>query len=484
MGWPEILAALEAKRAFSRRMGGDERLARHHAAGKLDARARAAALFDEGRFVEIGALAGNRSEDGPAPAPADGLIAAFGQVGGRPTLAGIEDFTVLGGSIGDAGSAKRHRLAQLARQERVPLVFMLEGAGHRLDNRHGTPAPNDLQALVELSGLVPMVCLVLGASAGHGALTAPLSDFVVMTRAAAMFVAGPPLVKAALGETATKEELGGPAVHVVQSGVAHNLAEDDAAAIALARRWLGYVPVNRVAGDDQGPRRIEALLDLIPPDPRVPFDMRQVLALLADAGTLLEVQPDHGGAVVTALARLGGLAVAILANNPAVGAGAIDAAAAQKATRFLTRAEAFGLPVIFLADNPGVLPGTAAERAGALRHAADMFAAQHRLTVPKLHVTVRKAFGFGSSVMAMNPFDGQSLNLAFPAVTLGAMPADSGGRAAGLDEAERARIAADQAGGALNLADRMVFDDVIDPRDLRNALLDGLMLAANRLPKG
>lgn len=484
MDWPEILAALDAKRAFSRRMGGEARLAKHCEAGKLNARERAAALFDGGEFLEIGGLAANRSADGPAPAPADGLIAAFGQVNGRPTLAGIEDFTVLAGSIGAAGSAKRYRLAQLARQERVPLVYMLEGAGHRLDNRHGAPAPNDLQALVELSGLVPMVCLVMGPSAGHGALTAPLSDFVVMTRAAALFVAGPPLVKAALGEIATKEQLGGPAVHVVQSGVAHNLVEDDAAAVALARRWLGYVPANRVEGGDGGPRQLDAIFDIVPPDSRVPFDMRRVLALLADEGTLLEIQPDHAGALITALARLGGQSVAILANNPAVGAGAVDAAAAQKATRFLVRAEAFGLPVIFLADNPGVLPGTASERAGALRHAADMFAAQHRLTVPKLHVTVRKAFGFGSSIMGMNPFDGQTLNLAFPAITLGAMPAESGGRAAGMDAEERARIAAEQSAGALALADWMVFDDVIDPRDLRNALLGGLMLAANRLPKG
>ena len=484
VGWSDILAALDAKRAFSSQMGGEARLAKHREAGKLDARARAAALFDDQRFVEIGALAANRSEAGTAPAPADGLIAAFGLVNGRPTLAGIEDFTVLAGSIGEAGSAKRYRLAQLARQERVPLVFMLEGAGHRLDNSHGTPAPNDLQALVELSGIVPMACLVMGPSAGHGALTAPLSDFVVMTRAASLFVAGPPLVKAALGETATKEELGGPAVHAVQSGVVHNVVDDDAAAIALARRWLEYVPANRVEGSDCGPRRLEEILDIVSPNARLPFDMRQVLALLADDASLMEIQPEYGGALVTALARLGGQSVAIVANNPAVGAGAIDAAAAQKASRFLGRAEAFGLPVVFLADNPGVMPGTAAERLGTLRHAADMFAAQHRLTVPKLHVTVRKAFGFGSSIMGMNPFDGQTLNLAFPAITLGAMPAESGGRAAGMSEDDRVRIAAEQASGALSLADRMVYDDVIDPRDLRNALLGGLMLAANRLPKG
>ena len=490
--WDDILAELERKRTFARAMGGPEKLEKQRVAGKLDARQRAAALFDEGSFVELGGLAGNLSEHGPAPAPSDALVAGFGRVEGRAVLAGIEDFTVLGGSIGDAAASKRHRLARLARQERVPLVFMLEGAGHRLTNEHATPSPNDLQALAELSGLVPMVCLVMGASAGHGALTAPLSDFVVMTEAAAMFVAGPPIVKGAIGESVTKEQLGGPRIHVDVSGVAHNLAADDAGAIALARRHLGYFPPNawqappasRDKGDggDPLPRRLEAILDLIDPDPRIAFDIRPVLALLADRDSLLEVQPSYGGSLVTALARLGGHSVAIVANNPAVGAGAVDTAAAQKAAHFMDVADAFHLPVIFLADNPGVLPGRASERAGALRHAARMFAVQHRLRVPKLHVTLRKAFGFGSSIMAMNPFDGQTLNLAFPAISLGSMPAASGAAAAGLDEAARRRAMAEQASGAWRLADRMVYDDVIDPRELRNALLAGLELTAGRHP--
>ncbi len=491
MKWDDILAELERKRAFARAMGGAGKLEKQHATGKLDARQRATALFDEGSFVELGGLAGNLSENGPAPAPADALVAGFGRVEGRPVLAGIEDFTVLGGSIGDAAASKRHRLAQLARQEGVPLVFMLEGAGHRLTNEHATPSPNDLQALADLSGLVPMVCLVMGASAGHGALTAPLSDFVVMTEAAAMFVAGPPIVKGAIGESVTKEQLGGPGVHVDVSGVAHNLAADDAGAIALARRYLGYFPSNAWQappaggektgdGGDTLPRRLDAILDLIDPDPRVAFDVRPVLALLTDRDSLLEVQPSYGASLVTALARLGGRSVAIVANNPAAGAGAVDAAAAQKAAHFMDVADAFHLPVVFLADNPGVLPGRASERAGALRHAARMFVVQHRLRVPKLHVTLRKAFGFGSSIMAMNPFDGQTLNLALPAISLGSMPAASGAAAAGLDDAARRRAMTEQASGAWRLADRMVYDDVIDPRELRNALLAGLELTACR----
>jgi len=484
--WEAVLTELERRRSQTREMGGVERVAKHRAAGKLDARQRMAALFDNGNFVEIGAFVHGIAGPDEAPAPADGMIAGFGKVDGRPVLAGAEDFTVLGGSIGDGGADKRFRLTQLAAQERVPLVFMLEGAGHRLTNNHAGRRPNDLQGLASLSGLVPIVCLVMGASAGHGALTAPLSDFVVMTEAASLFTAGPPLVKGAIGEVVTKEQLGGPHVHVVQSGVAHNLAADDAAAIAMARHYLSYFPSNawgraqRRDGDDTGPRRLDGILRLIDPDPRIPFAVRPVLEMLADDGSLLEVQPQYGAAMVTALARLGGRSVAIVANDPSHGAGAIDSAAADKAAHFLDVAGTFHLPVVFLADNPGVMCGTAAEKSGILRHAARMFVAQHRLTVPKLHVTLRKAFGFGSSIMAMNPYDGQTTSLAFPAASLGAMPVGSAAASAKLDAETRARIAAEQAGGAFHVADRLGFDDVIDPRDLRNALLHALELTDGR----
>ena len=475
--WAPILAELERRRAAARAMGGAERLATQAASGKLDARARAALLFDPGTFVELGTLAGAAGGDG-LPPPADGLVAGSGLIDGCPALCAIEDFTVLGGSIGDAGATKRQRIAELAARERLPLVFMLEGAGHRLTNHHANPAPNDLHALARLSGQVPMVCLVMGPSAGHGALTAPLSDFVVMTPAASLFVAGPPLVKAAIGEGVTKEALGGPAVHLA-SGVAHNWAADDGAAIALARRYLDYFLRPLVAGE--GERSVEQVEALIPPDPRLPFDVRPVLECLADAGSVLEIQGEYGGALVTALARLGGQGVAIVASNPAVNAGSIDAAAAQKAARFIEMADAHGVPLVFLADTPGVMPGTVAERAGTLRHAARMFSAQHRARVPKLHVTLRKAYGFGSSIMAMNPFDNQTVSLALPAITLGAMPAASGAAAAGLDAEAAARAAAEQTASAWNLSSKLAYDEIIAPAELRNALLAGLRLASARL---
>lgn len=478
--WDAILAELVRKREFSTQASGNERLEKQRAAGKLTARERAGALFDGGSFHEIGSLAANLSESTDHPGPADGLVAAFGTIDGRPALAMIEDFSVLAGSIGDAGASKRHRMTQLAAQESLPLVVMLEGAGHRLTNSHSTPSPNDLQGLADLKGRVPIVTLVFGPSAGHGALAAPLADLAVMTPSASLFAAGPPVVKAAIGESVSKEELGGPDVHVHSSGLVHRLEADDAAAISTARQYLSYFRLRKSDEREIGSRierDPEAILALIDPNPAVPFDMTALLELIVDEGSLLDLQPAWGRALVLALARFGGRSIMIVANNPAVNAGSIDAHAAIKATHFLGVAEASSLPVLFLADTPGVMPGKAAERAGTLRYAAQMFAAQRRLTVPKIHVTLRKAFGFGSSLMAINPFDRQTRTLAFPAVSLGAMPATAGARSAGLSEQEQAAALAAQTGAAWALSDKLAFDDIIDPRELRQAILESLALA-------
>jgi acetyl-CoA carboxylase carboxyltransferase component len=329
--------------------------------------------------------------------------------------------------------------------------------------------------------------VVLGPAAGHSALAAPLMDFAVMSEGAAVFSAGPPLVEAAIGEKVSKFELGGHQIHVKQSGVVHNVAADDAAALRIARRYLGHFPSNAWGraphakpGGDRGERRLDGILSLVPADSRRPYKMRKVLEMLVDADSLLEIQPLYGTPLITALAHLGGRSVAVLANDPSAKAGTLDRAAGEKGARFLEVAGAFHLPVIFLADNPGVMAGTVAEQAGALRAAARLFAAQHRLAGPKLHVTLRKAFGFGSSVMAMNPFDGQTISLAFPGATLGAMPAQGGGEAAGSDQDQQAELNAAELGGPYRVADSMGFDEIIDPRELRNALLRGLTLCEGR----
>ena len=278
-------------------------------------------------------------------------------------------------------------------------------------------------------------------------------------------------------------------MHTTVSGVAHNAAVDDAAALDLVRRYLAYFPSNAwqyppaavtAGGEETGPRELDRLVDLIPADPRRGYDVWPVVELIADRGSALEVEPAFGRAVVTALGRLGGEPVVVVANQPATKAGAIDSAAADKAAHFVEVADAFHLPVVFLADNPGVLAGSAAERSGVLRHAARMFAAQSRVTSPKLHVTLRKAYGFGSSLMAMNPFDRQTITLALPGARLGAMPASSSGPAAGVDDEAQQLLEHAELGGAYSSADTMGYDEVVEPRELRNALLAALRLTAAR----
>jgi acetyl-CoA carboxylase carboxyltransferase component len=468
--WDATLGDLRRRRDAARAMGGEERLARHGAAGKLDARARIRTLLDEGSFAEIGTLVGS--------VPADAFVAGSGTVDGRPVMVGAEDFTVLGGTIGGGSNAKRHRIAELALRERIPLVMMLEGAGYRTTERSHGRSPTDLLMQAQCSGRVPIVTAVLGPSAGHGALIAPMSDFCVMTEAAAIFTAGPPVVRDATGEEITKEDLGGPEV-AVASGLVHNIGRDDADAIDQLRTYLSYFPSSAWSygatrpGDD-GPRLLDEITTIVPRDNRKVYDMRAVVHLLVDDGVWFEVQPRYGRSMLCGLARLGGEPVAIVANQPKVAAGAIDADAANKAAHFIAVADAFHVPLLFLADNPGMLPGRRAEQAGVLRAGARMFAAQTVASTPKLHVTLRKAYGFGSMVMSMVSFDGQAASFAFPGTTLGAMGASAAGRAIDADDEQQEEMRRAELQASYFAAAGLGFDELIDPHELRNALLGAL----------
>ncbi|HEV8298092.1 MAG TPA: carboxyl transferase domain-containing protein [Acidimicrobiales bacterium] len=482
-GWGPRLADLAARKEAAHQMGGPERVARQHAKGSLTVRERVDHLLDGGSFREIGPLVGEHA--------ADALITGWGRVDGRPVLVGAEDFTVLGGSIGPGNTAKRYRVAELALQERVPLVMILEGAGHRPAMPGDPPhhrAPSDLLAQARLSGYVPFVTAVLGSSAGHGALTAPMSDFTVMAANSAIFTAGPPLVKSSIGEDISKEDLGGPQVSVV-SGVIHNVAPDDKTALDVIRDYLSYFPSSSWAyaphgtGADQGRRRLDELLDVIPVDGRRLYDMRHVISVLVDDGTFFQVQPDFGETMITALAHIGGEPVAIVANQPAVKGGSIDSDGADKGARFLQIADSYHLPIVNLCDNPGVLAGSDAERAGILRHGGRMFAAQVGTQTPKFHVTLRKAYGFGGCIMGMLGFNAQTATYAFPGATLGAMPASGSSKATRADEDTTALLRQAELESSYKSARGLGFDELLDPRDLRNVLIDGLeVIAARRDP--
>ncbi|HVX19310.1 MAG TPA: carboxyl transferase domain-containing protein [Acidimicrobiales bacterium] len=472
-GWDGVLGELARRREVSRAMGGAERLRKHREAGKLDARARVDHLLDPGSFLELGTLVGG--EDNPA----DAVVMGSGRIDGRPVMVAAEDFTVKAGTISQAANSKRYRVAEIAARDRVPLVMMLEGAGFRADGKPHARTPTDLLAQARCSGQVPLVTAVLGASAGHGALVAPMSDFTVMSAHASIFTAGPPVVYESLRETISKEDLGGPSV-ALTSGLVHNGAADDAAALDLVRAYLRYFPSSAwsyppsLEGGDDAPRSVDEILEIVPRNGRRIYDMHDVVDVVFDEDSVFEVQPDFGRSVLCALCRLGGHPVAVVANQPQVLAGSIDAAGADKAAHFITVADSFHVPLIFLSDNPGVLPGSQSERAGILRSGARMYAAQTLATCPKFEVTVRKAYGFGSMVMGMIPFDGQSGVFAFPGATMGAMGAAAMSRAKGSDADEAAWLRAMEVEASFRSAKTLGFDELIDPREIRNVLLHSL----------
>ncbi|HET6965326.1 MAG TPA: carboxyl transferase domain-containing protein [Acidimicrobiales bacterium] len=477
--WSEVLDDLERRRAVSRAMGGEERLRRHRDAGKLDARARVAHLLDPGSFVEMGTLVGGEA------APSDAVVAGSGTIEGRPVMVAAEDFTVLAGTISSSANAKRYRVAEIAVMDRVPLIMVLEGAGFRADGRAHTRTPTDLIAQSRCSGRVPLVTAVLGASAGHGALVAPMSDFTVMSSGASVFTAGPPVVYESLGEQISKEDLGGPKV-AVASGLVHNEAPDDAAALDMVRGYLRYFPSSAwsypldLEGGDDRFRPVPELLDIVPRNGRRVYDMRDVIDVVFDEGSCFEVQPDFGRSLITVLARLGGHPVAVVANQPQVLAGAIDADGADKGAHFIAVADSFHLPIVFLADNPGVMPGSQSEREGILRSGARMYAAQTHAQVPKLTVALRKAYGFGSMVMGLISFDGQSATFTYPGATMGAMGAAAMSRARGSDEDEAEALRRMEVEASYRSAESFGQDELISPVETRDRLLHSLERALYR----
>jgi methylmalonyl-CoA decarboxylase subunit alpha len=471
--WEGTLDDLERRRQHTWAMGGRDRLAKHHDKGKLNARARLDRLLDKGSFRELGTLVGGEIA-------ADGIVVGSGLINGTPVMVGAEDFTTLAGSIGPGGNSKRYRIAELAVRNRIPLVMLLEGAGFRPSGEHYGRTPTDLLAQAKCSGQVPTVGAVLGPSAGHGALVAPVCDFRIMSRQGAIFTAGPPVVKESTGEDISKEDLGGPNVALV-SGVIHNLGETDEDVIDDVKRYLSYFPPSawsyptaRPADQSTAPRPTPELLDIVSRDNKRVYDMRKVLDVVFDDPDWFEVQPKFGRAIICALAHLGGHPVAVVANQPQTMAGSIDADAADKAAHFIMVADSFHLPIVFLADNPGMMPGSRSERNGVLRAGARMFAAQTAATTLKLHLTLRKAYGFGSMVMSLLGFDDQVATFAYPGATMGAMSAAALSRATHAEQDVSARLRAAELEASYRSAEHLGFDELIDPRETRDAMLAGL----------
>jgi acetyl-CoA carboxylase carboxyltransferase component len=503
MGMRDLVDELAARRTHLAAMGGDDAVARQHAAGKLSARERLDLLFDADSFVEIG---GHATHAGIAPdlagrqTPADGVITGFGRIDGRPAAVIAYDFTVMAGSMGRTGEVKCNRAREIAYSKRMPMIWLIDSAGARIQEAIGSRnfAATGLLFREQsiMSGVVPQVAAMMGPGAAGTAYIPALADFVPMVKGTShMALGGPPLVKAVVGEDVTAEELGGSKVHCEVSGVADLEVPDDRACLQAIRDYLGYFPTSNTEPlpvrpcDDPADRRDEDLLAIVPDSPRRAYDVKRVIRAVVDHGRLFEIKPAWARNLVVGLARLGGVPVGVVANQPLVLGGVLDIDAADKAARFIMLCDAFGLPLVFLQDVPGFMVGSRVERAGIIRHGAKMLYAVSEATVPKLTVVLRKAYGAGYFVMCGRAYE-PDLIVAWPTAEISVMGPEGGTNivfrkeiaAAASPEQERARrieefralIDPYRAAGAA------LIDDVIDPRETRAVLIRGLEMARTK----
>ncbi|MBM3275618.1 MAG: acyl-CoA carboxylase subunit beta, partial [Candidatus Sericytochromatia bacterium] len=391
-------------------MGGPEAVAKQHAAGKLTARERVAVLVDKGTFEETGiqATAQPHPDLAGKDTPADGVITGFGKVGGRLVAIAAYDFTVIAGTIGMVSERKVTRMRELAVRHRVPMVWLLDSAGARVQEIASSEFAGTGKLFfdqVMMSGVVPQVAAVMGPCAAGTAYIPALADVVFMVKGTgSMALAGPPLVKAVTGEDTTAEDLGGSKVHCEISGCGDFEAADDRVCLEAIREYLGYFPSScgeapPILASEEPAGDPDELLAVVPADPRRPYDMRKLLRLVVDGGRLFELKPKFGATVITAFARLGGRPVGLVASQPSVMAGILNNDSADKAARFITLCDAFGVPLVFFQDVPGFMVGTKVEQGGIIRHGAKMLYAVSMATVPKLTVVVRKGYGAGYYVM-------------------------------------------------------------------------------------
>jgi acetyl-CoA carboxylase carboxyltransferase component len=501
--------ALARLRAGALQMGGALRVARQHDKKKMDARQRLAALLDEGSLDELGLLARHEGalaaeeEDSERPTPADGVICGVGDIDGRPVAVAAYDFTVFGGSIGPVGEAKVARLRDIALKCRIPMVWLVDSAGARID-AGGAGAGVELgkrlsqfadtgylfREQVIMSGVVPQVAAMLGPGAAGTAYIPALADFVPMVRGtSSMAIGGPYLVESTVGERVSEEELGGAKVHCRVSGCADVELPDDQACLHAIKEYLSFFPSHCGERPPRAPcvdpigRRDDAILDVIPENPRQPYDMCDVLVHVVDDGRLFEIKARFAQNLVTALARIDGRPVGIVANNPKHLGGILDVDASDKAARFINICDAFSIPLVFMVDVPGFMVGTKVEAQGIIRHGAKMMYATATATVPKLTVVVRKAYGAGYYVMCGRAFE-PDLLVAWPGAEIGVMGAEglvSIGAHKLLEQADdKKAIIAELAQAIkphidiLRTAALGLIDDVIDPRDTRRVLARAL----------
>jgi acetyl-CoA/propionyl-CoA carboxylase len=409
----------------------EEFIRKVHEQGRLTAHERLEKLLDRDSFIPINRYITHRATGygmESRRAYGDGVLAGLGTVSGRRVAVYAQDFSFMGGSVGEMHASKIARTIELALKLGIPLIGLNDSGGARI--QEGVDSLKGYGEIfyrnVMASGVIPQIVAVMGPAAGGAVYSPALADFIVMTRKSFMFITGPKVVKASIGEDVTFEELGGAEVHATRSGCAHFLAEDDDHAIQIIKLLLSYLPSNNVedppfleTGDD--PLREEPQLDnIVPDDPIQPYDVKEVIARVFDRNTFLEVHAYFATNAVVGFARLGGFPVCVVANQPAVSAGCLDIDSSDKIARFVTFCDAFNFPIVTLVDVPGFLPGTFQEHGGVIRHGAKIIYAYSEATVPKITVIMRKAYG-GAYIGMSSKHLGADYVLAWPTAEIAVM---------------------------------------------------------------
>jgi propionyl-CoA carboxylase beta chain len=500
------LEELRRRREESLLGGGPAAVARQHDRGKLTARERVDLLLDEGSFVETDAFALHRATGFGVEQeryPGDGVVTGHGTIDGRPVCVFSQDFTILGGSLGEVFAEKIVKIMDLAVRMGVPLIGLNDSGGARI--QEGVVSLGGYADIflrnVRASGVIPQISAILGPCAGGAVYSPAITDFVFMVRDTShMFVTGPNVIRTVTGEEVTMEELGGAMTHASRSGVAHFAAADEHAALSEIALLLSYLPSNnleeapRVEPSDDPDRECTVLDTFMPDSANVPYDVRDIIAEVVDDGELMEVSANFAQNIVVGFARIDGRPVGIVANQPQHLAGVLDIDSSSKAARFIRTCDAFNVPIVTFVDVPGFLPGTTQEYDGIIRHGAKLLYAYAEATVPKLTVILRKAYGGAYDVMGSKHI-GADLNLAWPTAEIAVMGArgavnilhrrelaDAEDPTAMLAEFE-ARYA-EQFANPWRAAERGYVDAVILPSETRQHLVRGLRFTASKREPG
>ena len=498
MGSTEPLEFLFQKSTQALTGGGEARMARQHAAGKLSARERIDRLLDAGSFVELDRFKTHRCTDFGMLAdkiPGDGVVTGHGLVNGRRVFVFAQDFTVFGGSLSLSHAEKICKIMDMAMKVGAPVIGLCDSGGARIQEGVMSLAgyADIFLRNVMASGVIPQITAVMGPSAGGAVYSPALTDWIFMVeKTAHMFITGPDVIKAVTRESVTKEDLGGAMAHSTVSGVAHFAEKDDTACLERIRELLAFLPQNnmeeapRLSGGDDPLRRDESLRNLVPTDPNKPYDIRDLIRSNLDDRHFFEVQSLYARNIVVGFGRMDGASVGVIANQPLFMAGCLDINASVKGARFVRFCDAFNIPLIIYEDVPGFLPGTHQEHGGIIKHGAKLIYAFCEATVPRITIITRKAYGGAYCVMSSRHIRGD-LVLGFPTAEIAVMGAEGAvniisreeiQKAAAPDE-ERRRLVREYREKFANpyrAAELGYIDDVIDPADTRLRIIQALAM--------